>query len=164
MRLPLTAPAIRSRFFRAAWLARRLWHRVSRPLTMGVRAVLVDGAGRVLLVRHSYIGGWHCPGGGVARGETLAEAMRREVREEVGLIVPPGDPQPFGVYARFRDGASDHVAVFVVRDWTGTPCADGLEILETGFFPLDRLPADTSPATRRRLGEIFDGLPRAERW
>ncbi|MGQ9366583.1 NUDIX domain-containing protein [Azospirillum sp. ST 5-10] len=152
---------------RLAWLARIAWHRVARPLTMGVRAIVLrpgtGAAPEVLMIRHSYVGGWHLPGGGVARGETLAEAMRREVREEVGLEVESG-VQPLGMYARFRHGASDHVAVFVVERWSGTPRPDGMEIVETTFFPLDALPDDTSPATRRRLAEFHDGSPPAERW
>lgn len=150
---------------RLAWLGRGLWHRLSRPLTMGVRAIILDGpagARRVLLIRHSYVGGWHLPGGGVDRGETLAEAMRREVREEVGLSVD-GPARFLGLYARFVAGASDHVGVFVVESWSGAPAADGVEILEARFFPLDALPPGITPATRRRLGEM-DGRGGDERW
>ncbi|WP_051341304.1 NUDIX domain-containing protein [Azospirillum halopraeferens] len=154
---------------RLAWIARTLWHRVARPLTMGVRAIVTEppeapgGVPRVLLIRHSYVGGWHLPGGGVGKGETLVTAMRREVREEVGLEVECA-PQPLGLYARFRHGASDHVAVFLAERWSGTPRADGMEIVEAAFFPLDALPRDTSPATRRRLAEFRDGTPPAEHW
>jgi len=112
---------------RLAWRARNAWHRVARPLTMGVRAIILDKRGdgdRVLLIRHSYVPGWHLPGGGVGKGETLLEAMKREVREEVGLSVEAAG-QPLGMYARFRSGASDHVAVFVVQSWSGTPRPTG---------------------------------------
>jgi 8-oxo-dGTP pyrophosphatase MutT (NUDIX family) len=160
---PLTA--FSSRLMRTAWHTRNLWHRLTRPITMGVRAIILEESTprRVLLIRHSYIGGWHLPGGGVDRNETLVEAARREVREEVGLEIAC-DPQPFGVYARFRHGASDHVALFVALGWNGVPRVDGVEILESRFFALDALPGDLSPATRRRLGEFMGHAPRAEHW
>ena len=148
---------------RMAHLARVGWLSVTRPLTMGVRAVVRDEAGGVLLIRHSYVGGWHLPGGGVDRNETIHQAMARELREEVGLEVV-GAAQLLGLYGRFRHGASDHVAVFVVEQWAGTPAVDGLEIVEFGFFPADRLPGDVTPATRRRLGELWNGEPVTDLW
>lgn len=153
------------RAMRIAWHARNLWHRLTRPITMGVRVIVLEEStpDRVLLIRHSYIGGWHLPGGGVDRNETLVEAARREVREEVGLVIDC-DPQPFGLYARFRHGASDHVGVFVARGWSGQPRVDGVEILEARIVALDALPDDLSPATRRRLDEFAGRTARAERW
>lgn len=153
---------------RAAHRLRVLWLWLTRPLTMGCRAILIErppsgGTNRVLLIRHSYIGGWHLPGGGVDRGETLEQAMRREVREEVGLTVE-ASARLLGLYARFRHGASDHVGVFVVEGWAGTVAVDGFEILEAAFFALDALPSDTSPATRRRLAECGGRDPVAAVW
>jgi len=146
---------------RLAWHARNAWHRIARPLTIGVRAIILDGD-RVLLIRHSYVPGWHLPGGGVDKRETLVEAVRREVREEVGLALETA--RPFGVFARFRHGASDHVAVFVAECWSGEPRIDRFEITQAAFFPLDRLPEDTTPATRRRLAEFLGNKPLDEHW
>ena len=59
----------------AHWM-RRLYYFIVRPITLGVRILLIDGD-RVILVKHSYEPGWFLPGGGVKRGETLEQAARR---------------------------------------------------------------------------------------
>ena len=71
---------------------RRVFHlywRFARGMTLGVRGVVLDAGNRVFLVKHSYVSGWHLPGGGVEVGENLHEAVAREVREETGLAVAP---------------------------------------------------------------------------
>ena len=70
-------------------LIHRLMHvywRFSRPMTLGVRALVQDDDGRILLVKHTYVAGWHMPGGGVEAGETLEEALAKELREEANLV------------------------------------------------------------------------------
>ncbi|HEX3674715.1 MAG TPA: NUDIX domain-containing protein, partial [Rhizomicrobium sp.] len=61
------------------------------PVAFGATAIVEDAEKRVLLVRHSYMAGWHFPGGGVDAGEPPAAAVIRELQEEVGLIrcAPP---------------------------------------------------------------------------
>src|SRR5215470_15707538 len=90
--------------------------RFSRAATLGVRAMVIDGSGRIFLVEHSYVEGWHLPGGGVETGETLLEALARELAEE-GNIQIGATPQLYSVYFNRRMSRRDHVALFIVRDF-----------------------------------------------
>jgi ADP-ribose pyrophosphatase YjhB (NUDIX family) len=148
-------------------IVRRVLHfswRFTRGMTLGVRAVVVDGDGKVFLIEHSYVSGWHLPGGGVETDETLHVALERELREE-GNIELTGPAQLLGVYFNRRISRRDHVAVFIVRSFRQTaPPQPGHEIIGHGFFARDALPADTTRATRERLAEVFDGRAVAEDW
>lgn len=153
--------AASARFVRRALHA---YWRFARGLTMGVRAAVLDGAGRVFLIRHTYVRGWHMPGGGVEAGETALAALRRELLEE-GCIEVAADPALHGVYFNAKASRRDHILLYVVRDFrvvaTKTP---DREIAEAGFFPIDALPEDVTPATRRRLHEIASGAAPSPVW
>lgn len=138
--------------------------RFVRPMTLGVRAVVLDEEERVLLVRHSYISGWHLPGGAVEAGETLRQALRRELAEE-GAVEPSEEPELFAVYHNTRFSRRDHVALYVVRAYRqiGERKPDW-EIVETGFFATDALPQGTAKATRACLAEVLHGLPPRPVW
>src|SRR3979409_1481186 len=105
----MSEPALR-RIFPLYW-------RFVRGMTLGVRAVVLDRDNRIFLVKHSYVSGWHLPGGGVEVGETFAEALRREMAEE-GRIELTGDPLLHGVLLNSHVSARDHVAVYVVRQFS----------------------------------------------
>jgi ADP-ribose pyrophosphatase YjhB (NUDIX family) len=148
-------------------MLKRLLHiywRFTRGLTVGVRGAVLDGNGQVLLVRHGYAEGWHLPGGGVEPGENLPDALARELLEE-GNVKLTGAAVLHGMFHNARDSRRDHVAVFVVREfeWGGEP-APTMEIRESKFFPLDRLPDGTTAGTRRRLTEIAQGAAPAANW
>jgi 8-oxo-dGTP pyrophosphatase MutT (NUDIX family) len=146
---------------------RRVLHfywRFARGLTLGVRAVVIDPAGRVFLVKHSYVAGWHLPGGGVEAGETVREALARELVEEGGISAL-GPAVLHGIFFNARVSRRDHVAVFVVREFAqqGGPRHTS-EIIDHGFFAPDALPADATRGTRARLDEVLKGVARSERW
>jgi 8-oxo-dGTP pyrophosphatase MutT (NUDIX family) len=146
---------------------RRVLHfcwRFTRGLTFGVRALVIDGAGRVFLVKHSYVAGWHLPGGGVETGETLITALARELREE-GNIELGEQPTLFAIYFNRRTSARDHVALYVVRSFhQSAPPQPNHEIVAHGFFAPDALPHDTARATRERIAAVLSGRNVAEIW
>jgi ADP-ribose pyrophosphatase YjhB (NUDIX family) len=146
---------------------RRVLHvywRFARAMTLGVRALVIDDDGRIFLVKHSYVSGWHLPGGGVEAGETLTQAVARELREE-GNIEVTAPPQLHGIFFNNRASRRDHVALFVVRAFrqSAAPAPDR-EIIAHGFFALDALPNDTTASTRARIIEVLGGAPASERW
>jgi 8-oxo-dGTP pyrophosphatase MutT (NUDIX family) len=148
-------------------LLRRVLHfywRFARGMTLGVRGLIIDTEGRVFLVKHSYVVGWHLPGGGVETGETVLTALARELHEE-GNITLTGTPALHGVYFNRRMSRRDHVALYVVRAFRqDAPPTPNREIVAHGFFAPGALPADTARGTRERIAEVLHGAPVAEQW
>jgi 8-oxo-dGTP pyrophosphatase MutT (NUDIX family) len=112
----------------------------------GVRAVIRDETGAVLLQLRGDFKIWGLPAGGMELGESVQDAVRREVFEETGLTIVTA--RPFGIYTdpRFAfaypngDRCQPFTVAFLVEAWTGSLVADGDESLDLRFFPLDRLP------------------------
>jgi len=148
-------------------LIRRVFHfysRFARGMTLGARAVVLDGENRVFLVKHSYVSGWHLPGGGVETGETFLDSLKRELVEE-GRIEMTGEPLLHGLFFNRRVSPRDHVAVYVVREFTQDRLPEpNHEIVACGFFGPADLPPETTRGTRQRIAEVLENRPLIEDW
>lgn len=145
------------------WFFHLYW-RFARGMTLGVRAVVLDSDNRVFLVKHSYVAGWHLPGGGVEVGETFGDALRRELAEE-GRIEPLGEPALHGLFFNSHVSRRDHVAVYLIRQFRQDRLPEpNHEIIACGFFEAGALPAETTEGTRLRIAEVLEGRPPIATW
>nr|UXE45259.1 RNA pyrophosphohydrolase [uncultured bacterium] len=134
----------------------RVYARLSRGMTLGVRGVVLNAAGEVLLVEHTYMTGWHLPGGGVELGETTEAALARELVEEAGVAVV-GRPTLITVHSNLATFRGDHVLLYRVEAWTACQATSRGEILQVGWFSPQALPPGTTAPTRRRVAEALSG-------
>jgi 8-oxo-dGTP pyrophosphatase MutT (NUDIX family) len=138
--------------------------RFARGATLGARGMVIDGSGRVFLVKHSYVEGWHLPGGGVEIGETMLTALARELVEE-GNIELTRQPVLHGIFFNKRVSRRDHVALYIVREFRQDAAPrPNREIIAHGFFAPDALPHDVTRGTRARIAEVFGGAAISELW
>ena len=132
---------------------RRWYWYIIRPITEGVRAVIVNNNGEVLLVQHTYAKGWFLPGGGVKNSETLEEAIKRELREEVGITVN-SSIEVLGEYENNYEYKQDTITVFTVNEYELNQKSH-FEIDMAEFFHLNVLPEGIAPGTRKRIEEYL---------
>ena len=133
-------------------------------MTLGVRIVVTDAERRILLVRHSYVAGWHLPGGGVERGETAMDAVYKELLEETG-IEPTSEPELIGVLANRRASPRDHILLYRCKEWRRKRVFEpNREVVEIGFFDPAGLPKDTTGPTRQRIVEALQDRPVDRLW
>ncbi len=113
----------------------------------GVRALMFNAAGELLLEKQRLFGSWALPHGCVDVGESALAALMREVKEETGLDVIRAEA--FGMYTDPKysvtypngDQVQTFTIAFLVAAWSGTLRVDGDEVSELGFFPMDALPS-----------------------
>ena len=156
--------ALRRRFeLVLRWFFHLYW-RFARGMTLGVRGVVLDSQNRVFLVKHSYVAGWHLPGGGVEVGETFRDALTRELAEE-GRIELLGEPALHGIFLNRHVSRRDHVAVYLIRQFRqDRPPEPNREIAATGFFEVATLPAETTQGTRLRISEVLEDRAPIATW
>ncbi len=155
---------------RSIWsrLRMRLFHLYFlfvRPMTLGVRILVHDrDENRVILVKHTYVDGWHLPGGGVEAGETVLAALDRELREETG-VAATSPPRIYALYFNRQASRRDHVALYIVEEFSKVvEFAPTVEISAAEFFVLDQLPDEISPSTARRIDEVIGGIDVSAYW
>ena len=154
---PLIAAALRG------YLALRTvgWF-ITRPHTSGVRAIALTPEGRIVLVRHSYVPGWHLPGGGHEAGESAEAAVLRELREETGMV-SHGPVRLLGTLQHRPNYRRDTVTLALVEQVAFT-FRPSLEIVEATAFDPDSLPAETTAGTCRRIAEWRERRPVPDAW
>lgn len=157
----LAAPAI-ALALRGYLAVRTIGWFVTRPQTRGVRAIALTPAGQVILVRHSYVPGWHLPGGGHEAGETAEQAVLRELREEAGMV-SHGEVRLLGTLQHRPNFRRDTVTLALVEqvEFAFEP---SLEIVEARAFDCDALPEGITAGTARRLAEWRAGRPVPRDW
>ena len=121
------------------------------PRRLTAIVACVDPSGRVLLVKQiggPYAGAWLLPGGGVDDGETVEQALRREMAEETGCELT--DATHVASYLVDERTQDFHALVHLYR---GT--ADGAPRAEHGSAVRWALPTDSGfhPALRRELAD-----------
>jgi len=130
------------------------------PFTGGDGAVIDPTDGRLLLIRRADSGQWAMPGGALEVGETPAEGVIREVREETGIICEAN--RLAGVFDSRLCGTTSrhHLYHFVFlctplnRAAPVPPLTPG-EILETAWVGADEIPADLYPGHAVRIANAF---------
>ena len=138
--------------------AKALWS----PVALGAHALIIDRTGKILLARHSYMAGWSLPGGGVGRGEPPADALLRELAEEIGEV-RSDPPQLAGIFSR-RSGWATNVIVLYRMTNADVAFTPNLEVREIIFTDPASPPAGTSGGTLRRLAEFTSNAPPSPYW
>lgn len=125
--------------------------------------MLFDEAGALLLVRNTYGRSdlFVLPGGGIHPFEAPEQAAAREVREELSCGVRA--LTFVSTHLASAEGKRDTVHLFRALA-SGSVEADGIEVAEARFFPLDGLPPTLSPATARRIDEHLGRREVSETW
>lgn len=117
-------------------------------MCVAATGIIYDEERGILLEKRTDTGDWCVPGGAIELGESLEDALRREVKEETNLDI--FSPKFFDIRANVhmvypnRDEVYYTDVVYVIRDFSGELKPDA-ESSELEFFGLDNLPDEIMP-------------------
>jgi mutator protein MutT len=139
----------------------KLYWKIIKPITIGVRIIIIND-NKVLLVKHSYGGKWYLPGGKVEKNESLREAIKRELKEELNIDLKEFDL--FGAYSNNNEYKNDHIIIYLTKEKVILKKHYNIEIEKVEFFDVKKLPSNVSPGTKRRIKEYLNNKSENNRW
>ena len=155
---------LRHLFFQALIKCHRALQSWLGASSVGVRILVINQKNEILLVEHTYVDGWHFPGGGVNRNESMHAAAKRELFEEAGVIATQ-KLNIFNIYYHDIHGVTDYPILFVTTDFEIDQNAVlSPEIKKAEWFPLTALPSNITESTQNRINEYFYQTPVSEQW
>jgi ADP-ribose pyrophosphatase YjhB (NUDIX family) len=142
--------AVRRAALRGAYAVLRVYWFLAHPEVQGVKCVLTHGE-HVLLVRHTYGDrGWDLPGGRVRRDEPAVHTARREMQEELGVVIE--NWSPLGEVVGTVDHRRDRMQCFQAEIRDGRLRIDAGELAAVQWFPRRQLPDRVGHYVREILG------------
>lgn len=123
-------------------------------IPIGVSVAIVE-CGTILLTMREDFEVWCLPGGEIDEGESIADAARREVREETGLEVEL--TRLVGTYSRIG-WRPNHLFLFAAHVIGGTLTPDPREVLEAHFFPFNALPQPLLFGNAYKIADAVGGV------
>ena len=141
--------------FKPLILLHRSLQRLLGASTVGVRILVINDKDEVMLVKHTYVDGWHLPGGGVHPGESLRQAAKRELEEETGILAT-GSLEIINIYYHTIHSVNDYPVLFRLKEFAiKQNVALSAEIKEAQWFSILQLPKDISASTLKRINEYI---------
>ena len=129
---------------------RKIYGFIIRPETTGVKCLVKNQNNEYLLIKTTYSGDyWTVPGGGVHRNESLEHAIRREVKEEIGVDIT--ELKQLGSYVSRAEYKKDTVYLYVAKTLQATTAKNLREISKAQWFSQDSIPQNRS----RSLSEVL---------
>jgi ADP-ribose pyrophosphatase YjhB (NUDIX family) len=134
-------------------LMRKIYWKIIKPTTIGIRAIIENQENQILLVKHNYASQWYLPGGKLKKGEDLLKGLERELIQEIGMSNFKVS-RLLGTYLNNYESKFDYISVFVIKEFS-ISAKKHFEIEKITYFDNNNLPKNISPGTKRRINEYL---------